>query len=502
MPPRDEESRFEQVLARHLRRGETGAGCPDAATLAAYHERALTAEEMNAFKGHIAACTSCQDVLAGLEASEGVIAREEHDRRVGSFGSAEAMPAVAAMPAVQEPRVDAAQAPRERPKRIWKWMAPAAAVAAGLLVWVGVRQVRNVPRGTTTVAVNTQPSAPSDAGRSSPALRAQAPAQSADAQASLADKRAQPALPAAPPPTSLSGTRKEADELTAQVSAGTAGKDQKLYQKLPRQDENATERYGYSEQAENEVSALTKQRAIGGESAARGGQKAPALPSAQVAMEPGKKDAEQQFAVENAPGKSSEYRAGQLAASEKAKRAVQEERQKRAQADNDTVAIAAGGAAETKGVVTANEGEHKFSKAAGAPQPATVAGDIQAFNVKSAVGLAVAPEKRAMWAVGAGGMILKSLDGGTTWVPQASGVAAELLAGSAPSATVCWVVGRGGTILRTTDGEHWERVASPVKSDLIGIEARGAQTAAVWISEKLPKYVTRDGGKTWQRTEH
>jgi photosystem II stability/assembly factor-like uncharacterized protein len=78
-------------------------------------------------------------------------------------------------------------------------------------------------------------------------------------------------------------------------------------------------------------------------------------------------------------------------------------------------------------------------------------------------------------------------------------VSAELIAGSAPSETVCWVVGHGGTILRTTDGEHWERLASPAKSDLIGIDARDAQTAVLRTSDKLTKYVTRDGGKTWQR---
>ncbi len=488
MPPRDEESRFEQVLARHLRRegAGAGAGCPDAETLAAYHERALTAEEMNAYKGHIAACGSCQEVLAGLEASEGVAARERDEWHVASSRSARA----AAMPA--------ARATRERPKRIWKWMAPAAAVAAGVLVWVAVRDTRHTPAEPTTVAVNKQPSG---AGQPSPALREEVPARSADPRASTAGKQAPSGPPAAPPLTSLEGARKEVDSLSAQLSAG---KDQKLDQKVPRRDENSkTEQYGYSGRAEDQIPTMMKQQTARSENAALENQKAPALPWAQVGMESGKKDAGQQVAMENAPANSREYRAGQVTPTERAKRAMQEGQEKQAPADKDTVAVTAAAAAEAKAVATANESKNeklqRLAKTAAEPQTAFELRDRGAFFANGAGGLIVAPEKAVMWRVGPAGMILKTADGGLSWMRQASGVNVELLAGSAPSETVCWVVGRGGIILRTTDGEHWERIAPPAKSDLIGIDARDAQTAAVWSLEKLPKYVTRDGGKTWQR---
>lgn len=445
MPPRDDKARFEQVLARHLRHG---ASCADAETLAAYHERALTAEEMNAFKGHIAACGRCQEILAGLEASEGVIAREEDDLRVASLGvAAESMRAAAAMPA--------AQATPARPKRVWKWMAPAAAVAAGILVWVAVRETPRAPAETTTVAVNKQSS---DAGRAS------------------------------------------ADELMAQSNAG---KDRGLYQKVPRQDANAkTRQHANSEGADNQVSTPMKQQAAADLNAAQENLKAPAPQSAQAGMESGKKDAGQQAAMDNAPANSSEYRAGQVTA-EKAKRAAQEEQQRQAQVDKDTVAAAAAGAAETKIVGTANERKNeklqRLAKPAAEPQVTSTLRHREAFFAKDATGLVVTPEKDVMWRVGATGMILKTVDGGLSWAQQASEVSMELLAGSAPSEKVCWIVGRSGVILRTRDGEHWERVPSPTKADLIAIEARDAQTAVVWTSEKLPKYVTRDGGKTWQR---
>lgn len=487
MPPRDDKARFEQVLARHLRHG---ASCADAETLAAYHERALTAEEMNAFKGHIAACGRCQEILAGLEASEGVIAREEDDLRVASLGvAAESMRAAAAMPA--------AQATPARPKRVWKWMAPAAAVAAGILVWVAVRETPRAPAETTTVAVNKQPS---DAGRASAELSAQAPAQSADGRVSTAGKPAQSVPPAALPSTGLSETRKETDELMAQSNAG---KDRGLYQKVPRQDANAkTRQHANSERADNQVSTPMKQQAAADLNAAQENLKAPAPQSAQAGMESGKKVGGQQVAMDNAPANSSEYRAGQVTA-EKAKRAAQEEQQRQAQVDKDTVAAAAAGAAETKIVGTANERKNeklqRLAKPAAEPQVTSTLRHREAFFAKDATGLVVTPEKDVMWRVGATGMILKTVDGGLSWAQQASEVSMELLAGSAPSEKVCWIVGRSGVILRTRDGEHWERVPSPTKADLIAIEARDAQTAVVWTSEKLPKYVTRDGGKTWQR---
>ncbi len=496
MPPRDEESRFEQVLAQHLRR-RVNAGCPDAETLAAYHERALTAEEMNAFKGHIAACGRCQEVLAGLEASEGVIAREEDDLRVASLGvAAESMRAAAAMPA--------AQATPARPKRLWKWMAPAAAVAAGILVWVAVRETPRAPAETTTVALNKQPSEAGEGDRPSPEHRTQAPAQSAGGRVSTAGKQAQSVPPAAPPSTGLSETRKEADELMAQSNAG---KDRGLYQKVPRRDKNAkTQQYADSERADNQFSRRRKQQAAADVNAAQENLKAPALQSAQAGMESGKKVGGQQVAMDNAPNKSSEsfeYRAGQLAANEKAKRTMQEEQQKQAQADKDIAAVTAAGATETKAVGTANERKNeklqRLAKPAAEPQVTSALRDYEALFAETPAGLVVTPERGVWWRVGAAGMILKTTDGGLSWMRQASGVSVELLAGSAPSEKVCWVVGRSGVILRTRDGEHWERVPSPTKADLIAIEARDVETAVVWTSEKLPKYVTRNGGKTWQR---
>ncbi len=60
------------------------------------------------------------------------------------------------------------------------------------------------------------------------------------------------------------------------------------------------------------------------------------------------------------------------------------------------------------------------------------------------------------WAVGSGGNIYRSLNGGSSWQPQASGVTADLLDVKFLDALEGWAVGDEGTVLHTTDGgHHW-----------------------------------------------
>jgi hypothetical protein len=109
------------------------------------------------------------------------------------------------------------------------------------------------------------------------------------------------------------------------------------------------------------------------------------------------------------------------------------------------------------------------------------------------------PGGTVLWRVGAAGRIEQSVDSGVTWMPQNSGVKAELLAGSAPSEAVCWIVGRAGTILRTTDGGgHWNKVVSPMGGDVVGVRAVNAMTAEIFDANKSVRFVTRDGGATWE----
>jgi photosystem II stability/assembly factor-like uncharacterized protein len=84
---------------------------------------------------------------------------------------------------------------------------------------------------------------------------------------------------------------------------------------------------------------------------------------------------------------------------------------------------------------------------------------------------------------------------------QASPSPEDWLAGAAVSDTVCWLVGRRGAIARTLDGEHWENIAPPLQPagpDWVGIAGADTQTATITASDGR-KFVTTDGGKTWQQ---
>src|ERR1700693_5459546 len=86
MGPEDREREFRQALVRHLRgdvvharnearadvRSEPGETelCPDAGTLAAFHEGVLSVVEMDTTREHVDGCSRCQQVLLLLEATD------------------------------------------------------------------------------------------------------------------------------------------------------------------------------------------------------------------------------------------------------------------------------------------------------------------------------------------------------------------------------------------------------------------------------------------------
>ncbi|MEQ1474053.1 MAG: hypothetical protein ABLQ96_09530, partial [Candidatus Acidiferrum sp.] len=171
----DRERKFEQALARHLRAqasvrasadgmlGETAEeavardamnACPDAEMLAAFHERLLSNDEMNAVKAHVAACLRCQEILAHLESSDEVELQAEKENVLemrepvlAGAAEADALFARAAAPAPEVSEVVKTSTPLKSPRdisrgrraRVLRWVAPAGAIAAGLLIWVAVR---------------------------------------------------------------------------------------------------------------------------------------------------------------------------------------------------------------------------------------------------------------------------------------------------------------------------------------------------------------------------
>src|SRR6266851_1053386 len=166
MAPDERDRRFDKALARHLRSaapaGEAarlpalpasqGGSCPDSETLAAYHERSLLPEELNSWKEHIVGCANCQNILAQLEATDEISFEAAERAEVVAKGSEPVIAArnVEAFPAAAAPGQSqraAGAAPPKKSRRAlllrgarWQWLAPAGAIAAGLLVWIALHE--------------------------------------------------------------------------------------------------------------------------------------------------------------------------------------------------------------------------------------------------------------------------------------------------------------------------------------------------------------------------
>jgi Putative zinc-finger len=100
------------------------------------------------------------------------------------------------------------------------------------------------------------------------------------------------------------------------------------------------------------------------------------------------------------------------------------------------------------------------------------------------------------WRIVGGRTVERSMDGGSTWQQQDTGVSGTLTAGSSPLPSVCWLVGSGGTVLVTSDGRSWRHVSFPETADLIAIRATDAQSATVTTADGRT-FSTTDGGLTW-----
>ncbi len=103
------------------------------------------------------------------------------------------------------------------------------------------------------------------------------------------------------------------------------------------------------------------------------------------------------------------------------------------------------------------------------------------------------------WAVGSGGTILKTTDGGDNWSPQTSGTANLLHSITCADASTAWAVGEGGTILKTTNGgTNWSQQTSGTTSSLRSITCADASTA--WaVGEYGTILKTTNGGTDWSQ---
>jgi photosystem II stability/assembly factor-like uncharacterized protein len=120
-------------------------------------------------------------------------------------------------------------------------------------------------------------------------------------------------------------------------------------------------------------------------------------------------------------------------------------------------------------------------------------------SIENLQGLAAWDADKAV-AVGGGGVVMSTGDGGKTWkeipVPK-SEVANKLLNVRAAEGGVAWAVGEMGAVLKTSDfGQTWDR-ALPEKdqawNDISFVGEHG-----VMVGEFGHVMITNDGGKNWQ----
>ena len=449
----EEDKKFDAVLGgflvNDLRAGARNLDCPESDVLAAYHERSLLPEEMDSWREHIAGCARCQAVLAGLEATEAI-----------PFGASEDAfrEQAALLPAAREERKPAKFPEKSRTRAIpggarWRWLAPAGALAAGLLAWVAWHE--NQPSlWKTPDPVKTAKREPSS--KSAPEPRS--------------SQQAEPS-----PPWPQAATDPSARLSNDHASAGGA-------------------------LSADAVKPLEKPPVPVGRAAP-----GPSANEERVRRENAARDLMAASPASNqpAPGQKSGLARGAAETVE-----VQAD-PRNAQIAARQNQLSAESSAEPTLAVAAEAGKKSEADARAVLRPATSAPPAPAFTDAIALPAHLVrdsdlhriatPNPKTLWRVGSAGMIEFSSDGGASWSRQTSNVLADLTAGSAPSETVCWIVGRAGTILLTTDaGSHWALLHSPLDEDLGGVRSTDALHSTIWNLGNTKVVATANGGVSWK----
>src|SRR5712692_1151993 len=486
MAPDERDRSFDKALERHLRSaapagqaagmpGELaslGRECPDPETLAAYHERSLLPEQLNSMKEHIVGCANCQTVLAHLETTDEIpMQAAEEDQVLVQTASA---PVISASRQSQAPP----EALPSRSRRAsllrgarWQWLAPAGALAAGLLVWVALHEHRSLPLHTLSgnenkVAQNRQIAAPL------PSVATGVPQSSAPSKPAAALTRQQPPVGdyisngrGVSEATKQTQTLSDAADMRSAKSPG----DKELNARKDDKREIATDQLAATNRAELDTKnlPLTSRQEVQVQSQSQVVIVEPEITQSQNAQTQNQSN---NYVLQKAPGPS---QTNQAKPSKKAKR--------------EAAASPAPPPTKPQGADGGVAANYSTSESL------VVTGMISNPRLISP------PGSNFTWRVGRTGLIEFSKDSGSSWSRQTSGVLADLLTGAAPSEQVCWIVGRVGSVLLTTDGgAHWKIVPSPLAEDLGGVRASDALHATIWNARSTKSFETSDGGLTWK----
>ena len=106
------------------------------------------------------------------------------------------------------------------------------------------------------------------------------------------------------------------------------------------------------------------------------------------------------------------------------------------------------------------------------------------------------------WAIGEGGVIIATTDGGDTWVSQPSGYELTLNSVDFTDESNGWVVGQLGLILNTKDGgNNWtvQGKDAALRQNLIKVHFDNADEGRIITERGSFALSTADGGNTWTR---
>jgi len=477
---------FEKALARHLRSDAAAAAesaCLDAELLAAYHERLLSLEEMSAAKDHLVSCARCQEILAQLEATQDVNVLQNRRDDLAVAGAAFPVKSsevvreadgAATVPLPDKKTTHVAEFRSKRNSRL-RWAAPAGAIAAGLLLWIGLRdyrpQLSEKSAPATQIAENR-----GDAARTPPFPGAEPEPMMKQKSENLAREESREELKeySGSPPSAGLHDEMQNFRKGAQPPAGPNA-DKKAPSPTPlaapkvlsprRQSDDR-----FSPAEAGKLSAKTEKSDVPSQTAA--------LDSAQVTgrdiqnLEP-----EPQIVAGAAGG------AGTPAAPPAPSPQPALSRTK----------VAAETQAGAEEVVDASRLNKDLN------QPALYNRAI--LSVAALPSVAATSDGRSIWRFGEHGAIAHSSDSGKTWESQYAALTVTLTSGAAPNRKICWIAGAGGALLRTTDGgKHWQLVTTPISADLGGVHATDAKHASIWDVPNRLSYETSDGGVTWKQT--
>ena len=472
MPADDRDAKFENALAHHLR-GGSAVACPDAETLAAYHERSLSLEEMTHWKQHISGCATCQETLALVETTERQLAEDWEKKGIPGLQASLQRPSPARslagksleVPMEEETsgqEVSAATSGRveilRRRPPLLRWAVPLGAAAAGVLVWIGIHEqhVLQAPKSTTVQVAQNAP-APAPEQKLNDALRTVQPSMEPD------ERQAQP---------EAEGARKRADG--------------------PHRESRDMSPSAPTASASNAKDAeLAKKDSIGRSADALASKVAPAPPPS-----PGHVQSQPKPAASLT--QSVEVSSGAPVAA--------------APAPAATDSALTGGVGGAVGRYDSKSAVPEAKEKALNKQQAANDLDTNAMMMKQGVRgqletaaanpplIIATPDNRVWWQLGPSGTVELTADGGRNWKSVNTGVSSTFTAGSAPSSKICWIAGKAGTLVVTTDrGAHWKTLTTPITGDLGGVRATDATHASIWDAARMQGFETSDGGATWKQ---